>query len=559
MRRGQVRPHLIEKFPSLCAGEDSIASASRSAPYLSSTQVVVVLSVLAIAGVSASCGSGSMSKTPPLSGNTAVTVMLSSTGNDQLSEFDIGFLGMTLTSHSGKTVTLIPTSAPGSGPGAEFVQMNGTAEPFASATIPQDIYTSASATLNGAEFICIQLGSSDGEQYVDTSTYDDLGMNASAVTVSLPAPITVSGDSMGLLLDLKVSESATYSACYTPNGVSTYSITPTFSLSPLSLSSMPTNAANGKMTGLKGEITALGTTGNSFTLTLPDAEGTRIVSLEANGNTVYQGISNSSALAVGTFVDLDAAIQSDGSLLATRVAVEDTAAGDVLGGPLIQVIPSVSTATMLPRMQQGPDFICCYQGGSIPVTFAAAVFQISGQLANLASLPFVPSFNASNMVPGQSVYLSVPTYSWSVPKPAVATMTLMPQTINGTIAASSQVGNFTDYTVTLAPYNLFPMLAVQPFQTNVENNPSQVEVYVDSNTQTLNTQALAAGNTMRFYGLVFNDNGTLRMDCAQINDGVALSTQSNSTKPSAPGHASSVVRAGPRGTQLVNTMITNAH
>jgi len=24
-----------------------------------------------------------------------------------------------------------------------------------------------------------------------------------------------------------------------------------------------------------------------------------------------------------------------------------------------------------------------------------------------------------------------------------------------------------------------------------------------------------------FYGLVFNDNGTLRMDCAQIMDGVA--------------------------------------
>jgi hypothetical protein len=26
---------------------------------------------------------------------------------------------------------------------------------------------------------------------------------------------------------------------------------------------------------------------------------------------------------------------------------------------------------------------------------------------------------------------------------------------------------------------------------------------------------------LRFYGLVLNDNGTLRMDCAQVNDGVA--------------------------------------
>jgi hypothetical protein len=38
---------------------------------------------------------------------------------------------------------------------------------------------------------------------------------------------------------------------------------------------------------------------------------------------VYQGVSRFSALAAGTFVDMDGAIQSDGSLLATRIAVED--------------------------------------------------------------------------------------------------------------------------------------------------------------------------------------------------------------------------------------------
>jgi hypothetical protein len=48
-----------------------------------------------------------------------------------------------------------------------------------------------------------------------------------------------------------------------------------------------------------------------------------------------------------------------------------------------------------------------------------------------------------------------------------------------------------------------------------------VVVYTDSNTQMLNSNALAAGSVMRFNGLVFNDNGTLRMDCGQLNDGVA--------------------------------------
>jgi len=41
-------------------------------------------------------------------------------------------------------------------------------------------------------------------------------------------------------------------------------------------------------------------------------------------------------------------------------------------------------------------------------------------------------------------------------------------------------------------------------------------------------QALAPGSTLRFYGLVFNDNGTLRMDCAQVNDGVTATTQASS-------------------------------
>jgi hypothetical protein len=37
----------------------------------------------------------------------------------------------------------------------------------------------------------------------------------------------------------------------------------------------------------------------------------------------------------------------------------------------------------------------------------------------------------------------------------------------------------------------------------------------------LNTRPLAQGSTLRFYGLVFNDNGRLKMDCTQITDGAS--------------------------------------
>jgi hypothetical protein len=61
---------------------------------------------------------------------------------------------------------------------------------------------------------------------------------------------------------------------------------------------------------------------------------------------------------------------------------------------------------------------------------------------------------------------------------------------------------------------------VQQGQTTLLGDPSNVVVYVDSNTQMLNTKALAAGSVLRFNGLLFNDSGTLRMDCGQVNDGV---------------------------------------
>jgi hypothetical protein len=101
------------------------------------------------------------------------------------------------------------------------------------------------------------------------------------------------------------------------------------------------------------------------------------------------------------------------------------------------------------------------------------------------------------------------------------TITLMPQTINGTITGVSSSGGFTVYSVSLAAYDLFPILAVQPGQTTALQNPSSVEVYVDSNTQMLNSNAIAPGNVLRFNGLIFNDSGTACMVCWQVNDGVA--------------------------------------
>jgi hypothetical protein len=193
-----------------------------------------------------------------------------------------------------------------------------------------------------------------------------------------------------------------------------------------------------------------------------------------------------------------------------------------VSGPATNVASFGSLVSVLGRQVQGPLFMGSFISAARYYNFDNAVFRTSGQFENLQSLPFAASFTAANMVAGQDVLVTTHAVTIS-PGPLyvpITTITLLPQTINGAVTAVSTSGGFTSYTVTLASYDLIPNLAVQPGQTTLLTDPSQVVVYVDGNTQQLNTTPLAVGSVGRFNGLLFNDDGTLRMDCGQINDGV---------------------------------------
>jgi Domain of unknown function (DUF5666) len=523
---------------------------------------IILITFAAVSIFPTGCGSAGSSFTgggggQKLSGNTSVTVVLSSTANDQLAEFDLEFQSITLTSQSGKTVTLLATQQP-----SEFIHLNGAIDPLITVTVPQDVYTSATATFAYGSFVCIANGAVEGQGLA--FDYYNNNVPAASVTVTLPSPITVTGTSMALALNLLVANSATAPDCLNPNGFAGFSMTPTFNLAPYTLSPSPTSPANGRLAGLEGEVASLDSNNDRFNLSVPEGPyGTRTLSVSVGSATVFQGVSNFSALANGIFVNMDGAIQSDGTLAATRIAVEDPSALNVFTGPLMQVDSVVPVLLVYGRQEQGPlspgPTGSGYYFDTPYMDFSGAVFQISGQTKNLQTLPFVASFNASNMVGGQNVDISSPALELMGGEYTPAnTITLIPQTINGTVVASSQQGSFTDYTVSLAAYDLFPALAVQPGQTTLLTNPSQVEVYVDSNTQMLNTMALAPGNTLRFNGLVFNDNGTLRMDCGQVNDGVSFS-QANSGKRLETGKMQSSVRAGARGMQPTIKVVTVLH
>jgi hypothetical protein len=418
-----------------------------------------------------------------------------------------------LTSQSGKTVTLLGTPA-----GEEFIHLNGKVEPLASIVVPQDVYTSATARVSSAYPACAGATAGVDEALGGIQAQSD-------VTVNLPTPITVTGTAMGLALNLQVSQSAPFSGGCSPSLTNSMFITPVFNLTPVTIAAQPTNSANGKAAGVEGLVGSVsansaGLSVTAFFSTNEGAVPTWQVNL--NSGTVFQGVGSASGISAGMPVDMDLVIQPDGSLLATRVAVYDTDATslNLAFGPPLALYSSGGYQATYPVM----DTLEVEQAGDLTeltglYSISNASFQISGQLANLQSLPFGASFNAANMVDGQNILFT--THGALEIFSAVTTITLLPQTIDGTVSAVSSSGSFTTYTVTLAAYDLFPNLAGQPGQTTLLTNPNTVIVYADSNTQLLNSNPIAVGSLLRLNGLVFNDNGTLRMDCAQISDGVA--------------------------------------
>src|SRR5580658_8531091 len=144
---------------------------------------VLLAFIVAIAAVfTVGCGAGGThSTTPPLSGNTAVTLLFSSTANDQVAQFEMSFNSITLTSQSGKTVSLFTT-----GPNPEFIHLNGKVEPVLTVTVPQDVYTSATASIGPADFTCDAI---DPSNSLVTATYAYGYVPAAQVTLNVPAPI----------------------------------------------------------------------------------------------------------------------------------------------------------------------------------------------------------------------------------------------------------------------------------------------------------------------------------------------------------------------------------
>ncbi|MGH9508058.1 MAG: DUF5666 domain-containing protein [Terriglobales bacterium] len=457
---------------------------------------------------------------------TQVFLLASGVGGDEPTAFSVDFSQIQLTTKAGAAATVL--SAPGcangnlpSGgcPGAEFMHVNGiNSLPFYSARVPSGVYSGATVV--------------PGACYIDTVGESGSGLeinfgegncgqtagggqpSADAAVISVPQPITLSSYPMALILSLDAPASYQISGCADIYGGNcTDNISPHFTLTAVPLLPNPDAPT---VRGLNAQIESI--TGTTLRLQSEDGAAATVDTAPA---TVYSGVGGLAGLAAGMFIRFSGTVQINGTLLASRIEVDDSTA---------QIWDDGFTFSPVGPGPDGktPMFGFAYVNSLGPsgavdqadtegfYLNSGTTFAIAGPASDLAGLPFTPTFNAQTLTGGQhvSVYYSAgPTVSG---RPLATTVVLVPEIIPGVVTAVGSSGQDVMYTVQLSPEDLIPQVASLAGDFPHLADPATIYVYASPTTAMAAPDAVNADTPWRFRGLLFNDNGTLRMVCDAI-------------------------------------------
>ena len=445
------------------------------------------------------CGSGP-------SGNTHTTLLITSTNDAKIPIFRFNLQDVTLIAKDGKSTPVLTTPQV-----VELGSINGVARPLVTLDIPRGTYSSVKLTYGSSIFAVIDR--SGGAGSIDISAYNINTPQNQPVTVeqTLSTPLVVADLAMGLLLDINIPQSTTYTPYFagtpnlTPDGGQT-TFKPVFSLSGITPAARPSTLQDGKVEDVHGLVTA--STGGALTIT---SDNGTILNFTTSSSTTFAGADGSTASPIGSFVDIDAALQADGSMLATHVQTEAIAQKYDMIGQVIQYTLQRYISNM-GRAQQGPDLPngTGFLGDNVEFS-PTALFDIAWPNGTMPTgLPFTPTLSPAAIVPGQNLATPLDALQVSNVIPLTSFVTLEPQTIDGTVTGTSTVNGQTSYTVNLFADDFIPLFGPS----------STVVIYATAETHTITTSALASGSVGRFRGLLFNDAGTLRMVATEIEDGV---------------------------------------
>jgi hypothetical protein len=314
---------------------------------------------------------------------------------------------------------------------------------------------------------------------------------------------------MGFDLDLASSVTADANGNLTMN--------PVFRMSSgMQGSGNPGDFANGGIQQMMGSVSSI--SGSSFVMS--SMQAAQNFTFATNSSTVFSSTSMS-GMAGGMLVMVDATLQADGSLMATRVQ-SMMSSGGVMGGGIVTAVTGQPPTSLTLVMQNGAGtgMMSSSFGAGVTVDLnGSTTWQMDEDGVDMAGLPFTPVFDASHVHAGQSVMpigsagmvsggmgggmMGGGSMAGTITASEVA---LEPQGLSGTIATAVTSGATTSFTLTLASDSAFSTLT----------GATKVTVFQQPQTTMAGTSPIASGTRIHAFGLLFFDAGQWKMVASRI-------------------------------------------
>ncbi len=381
------------------------------------------------------------------------------------------------------------------------MHLMGTMQPLSMISAPQGTYTGASVTIGSATVM-----------YMDPTTKAAVQTTISGpitTSVSFSTPITVGSTPMAMSFDLNLASSVTADS----NG--NLSMKPVFNVSSgTEGSGSALDTADGGVQQMMGSVSSV--SGSSFVMT--SMQAAQNFTFATNSSTEFEGTSMSS-MASGMLAIVDAALQSDGTMLATKVQ-SMMGSGGVMGGGIITAVAGqpLTSLSMVMQNGTGTGMMSSYfaEGATVDLS-SSTTYQIDEDNMDMSGLPFSPVFDANNIYAGQSV-ISVSSGgmmsssgmmggSSMAGTLTASTLELQPQGESGTVATTITSGSTSSFTLTLPADSAFATMT----------GATTITVYQQSGTTISSGSSIASGSTVDVFGLLFFDGGQWKMVASQIS------------------------------------------
>jgi hypothetical protein len=421
---------------------------------------------------------------------TAVQVRIGDAPVDRVLAFELTVTSITLTDTNGTTTNVLssPTEV-------EFTHLAGTFEPLTLNSIAQGTYTKATITVSSPDVTYIDPGTGLIMEKHPTLT-------TPTATVTFPSGgLTVGSSAMSINFDFNLANSLFFDAS---NNVT---VTPVFTSSSVTVASnqQDQDTDDGKVEGVQGAVVSA----SGSTIVIATEKSGIQLSFSTNASTTYEGVSGLSGIQPGEIVQIDARTQTDGSLIATKIEIEDAQNNSLETDGIVTSLnghPAVSLKLLVQgEVSSAPSGSKPVLGSEILVTIlGSTTYKINADHVDLSNLPFTPVFNGSTIAPAQRVETDVD--SPNTMAVLASKVKLQQQSLSGIVSGYTATNGHGSFTLTLSSDSMFAKLT----------GLTTVTVYQQSATKLKNISSINNGDTLRVRGLLFLDGTQYRMVASHI-------------------------------------------